>query len=88
MRRYGAITRMLNKYLKMIYQNYQLVANLNDPIRLFADNAQNVLQSWNDNQGASPLRKMTAYYEQIALLGFTHKCPPFNIGAVLSLIHI
>jgi len=82
MRRYGVITRMLNKYLKMIYQNYQLVANLNDPIRLFADNAQNVLQSWNDNQGASPLRKMTAYYEQIALLGFTHKCPPFNIGAV------
>ena len=69
-------------YPKMIYQNYQLMANLNDPIRLFADNAQSVLQTWNENQGVSPLRKMSAYYEQVALLGFTHKCPPFNIDPV------
>ncbi len=68
----------------MIYQNYQLVANLNDPIRLFADGAQSVLQTWNDNQGVNPIRKMAAYYEQISLMGFTHKCPPFNIDAIAA----
>ena len=70
------------KVFKMLYQNYQLVSNLSDPVRLFAESAQTVLQTWNDNQGVSPLRKMTAYYEQIALLGFTHHCPPFNIEPI------
>lgn len=66
----------------MIYHNYQVAANLSDPVRLFAGHAQSVLQTWQNNQGVSPIRKMSAYYEQISLLGFTHKCPPFNIEPV------
>ena len=59
-----------------------MAANLSDSVRLFADNAQTILQTWNKNQGASPIRKMTAYYEQVALMGFTHTCPAFNIQPI------
>ena len=68
----------------MIYQNYQLAANLNDTVRLFADQAQTILQSWSANKDTGPIRRMNAYYEQIALMGFTHKCPPFNIQPITA----
>ena len=69
----------------MIYQNYQFMANLSDPLRLFADGASCVLKSWNASSDLNPIRKMAAYYEQVSLLGMTHKCPPFNIEPVTSL---
>jgi len=71
--------------VRMLYQNYQLLANASDPLRLFADHAESVLTGWGAGGGLSPLRRMAAYYEQIALMGFTHTRPDFGIEPVKDL---
>ena len=68
--------------VRMLYQNYQLLANAGDPLRLFADHAQSIFRHWADTRNISPLRRMAAYYEQIALMGFTHARPGFGITPV------
>ncbi len=68
----------------MIYQSYQLAADSGDPMRLFADQAQSVLQQWMSGGNAWPLRRMSAYYEQISVMGFSHTRPPFNIQPVTN----
>jgi poly(3-hydroxybutyrate) depolymerase len=68
--------------VRMLYQNYQLLANVGDPLRVFADHAQSIFRHWADLRNVSPLRRMAAYYEQIALMGFTHTRPAFGITPV------
>ena len=68
----------------MIYQNYQVVADLSDPIRKFAEHARDISLTWFDGKRITPLQRMAAYYEQVALLGFTHVRPEFNIAPVMN----
>ncbi len=69
----------------MIYHNYQMAANLADPVRQFAEQAREICMKWFDGKPATPLQRMTAYYEQIALMGFTHVRPNYNILPVKDL---
>ncbi len=66
----------------MIYSAYQTATNMSDPVRLFAQHALAVMESWQLADSAPPLRKMAAYYEQIALTGLTHVRPAFKIEPV------
>ena len=68
----------------MIYQNYQVVADLSDPIRKFAEHARDISLTWFDGKRITPLQRMAAYYEQVALLGFTHVRPDYNIAPVMN----
>ena len=67
----------------MLYKTYQTYADLTAPIRDLAANSVNILSSWRDGMFAAPLQRMSAYYEQVALAGFTHKRPPFNIAEIV-----
>ena len=69
----------------MIYHNYQTVADVSDPIRKFAEHAREISLNWFDDKRITPLQRMAAYYEQVALLGFTHTRPSFNIASVLNI---
>ena len=69
---------------QMIYRNYQVVADVSDPIRKFAEHARDISLNWFDGKRITPLQRMAAYYEQVALLGFTHTRPSFNISNVIS----
>lgn len=68
----------------MIYRNYQVVADASDPIRKFAEHARDISLNWFDGKRITPLQRMAAYYEQVALLGFTHTRPSFNIASVMN----
>ena len=46
----------------MIYHNYQMAANLADPVRQFAAQAREISMKWFDGKPATPLQRMTAYY--------------------------
>jgi len=69
----------------MIYQNYQLMANLGNPVRLFANQASAFLDTWQAVRGVPASRRMTAWLEQVSLFGFTHHRPPFRIEPVTLL---
>lgn len=60
----------------MMYDAYQGYADLSHPVRKLATSSENILRLWSTTQFASPLRRMAAYYELVALAGFTHKRPP------------
>ena len=66
----------------MMYDAYQRMADAGDQVRMFAENAQTILTAWNANPFASPVRRMAAYYELIALAGFTHARPDYGIDFV------
>ncbi len=66
----------------MMYDAYQRMADAGDQVRMFAENAQTILTAWNANPFASPVRRMAAYYELIALAGFTHARPDYGIDCV------
>jgi poly-beta-hydroxyalkanoate depolymerase len=68
----------------MIYSAYQTATNMSDPVRLFAQHALAMMENWQLSDSAPPLRKMTAYYEQITLTGLTHVRPAFKIEPVTS----
>ena len=68
----------------MLYQNYQMVADLSDPVRNFAELARGISALWMDEKYATPLTRASAYYEQIALLGFTHVRPQYKVQPVLD----
>jgi poly(3-hydroxybutyrate) depolymerase len=73
----GARNRMAN-----MYRYYQSYADLTDPVRMLAANAERILQAWGSNVTASPLKRMAAYYELVNLAGFTHARPDFAITCV------
>ena len=66
----------------MIYDAYQGLADVGDRVRLLAANAQVVLEAWSSQPFASPWRKMAAYYELVALAGFTHARPDWDVDAI------
>ncbi len=66
----------------MMYDAYQRMADAGDQVRMFAENAQTILTAWNANPFAPPVRRMAAYYELIALAGFTHARPDYGIDFV------
>jgi len=65
-----------------MYDSYQAMADVGDAVRLLAFNAERILKSWAAGPFASPLQRMAAYYEAVALAGFTHERPGFDIPAV------
>ena len=58
------------------------MADVGDRVRLLAANAQIVLEAWSSQPFASPWRKMAAYYELVALAGFTHARPDWEVDAI------
>lgn len=66
----------------MIYQNYQWDADVAEPVRNFASVARQIDLLWMDDVTGSPLCRMAAYYEQIAILRFTHVRPEYEIEPV------
>ena len=66
----------------MIYQKYQMMADMADPVRQFAEHAQAITKVWFEKQGFTPLQRMAAYYEQIGLMGLTHTRPDFAITPI------
>ena len=68
----------------MMYDAYQRYADLSHPARTLALSSERLLQMWSTMQFASPLRRMTAYYELVALSGFTHTRPDYKIGPIAA----
>jgi poly(3-hydroxybutyrate) depolymerase len=68
----------------MMYDAYQGYADLSHPVRQLATNSDTILRLWSTSQFASPLRRMAAYYELVALAGFTHTRPPFAITEITT----
>jgi len=66
----------------MIYDAYQAAADAGQRIRLLASNAEAILSGWARQPFASPIRRMAAYYELVALAGFTHQRPDYGIRSV------
>jgi poly(3-hydroxybutyrate) depolymerase len=66
----------------MLYSSYQKMADLGDPIRELASNTERILTTWRAGTFVNPFQRMAAYYEVVALAGFTHKRPDFAIPSV------
>src|SRR5271166_5615408 len=66
----------------MIYDAYQSLADISDRVRRTAENAHAILDAWSSNPFAPPWRRMAAYYELVALAGFTHARPDYGIVSV------
>jgi poly(3-hydroxybutyrate) depolymerase len=66
----------------MMYDAYQRIADANDSVRALAENARAILGAWSSNPFAPPMRRMAAYYELVALAGFTHSRPDYGIVSV------
>jgi poly(3-hydroxybutyrate) depolymerase len=66
----------------MMYFGYQMLANASDPLREFAQSAMQTVNQWRESTDTAVLRKTAAYYEQIAIRGFTNTRPEFNIQPV------
>ncbi len=66
----------------MIYAPYHIYQRSTDPVRRFAEQAGVLLNEWSRAPFASPLQKMAACYELIALLEFTHARPSYEIDSV------
>ena len=61
----------------MMYDAYQGMADVGDRVRLLAQNANAILSAWSAHPTASPWARMSAYYELVALAGFTHARPDY-----------
>ena len=68
----------------MMYKAYQNFTKLHDPVRLFARASERVSNNWFGNFSLNPMQRLSAHYEQIALLGFTHTRPDFKIHSVID----
>ena len=66
----------------MMYDAYQAMADVGDRVRSFAASAEAILGVWQNRPYASPLQRMAAYYEVVALAGFTHERPDYAIEDV------
>ena len=65
-----------------MYDAYQRMADAGDQVRRFAENAHAILRAWSANPFAPPVRRMAAYYELLALAGFTHSRPDYGVDFV------
>ena len=66
----------------MMYDAYQGMADVGDRVRLLAQNAHGILSAWSEHPTASPWARMSAYYELVALAGFTHARPAYAIDSL------
>ena len=66
----------------MMYDAYQALADVGDRVRLLSANAETILSCWSSRPWASPLARMAAYYEVVALAGFTHDRPDYGVDSV------
>jgi polyhydroxyalkanoate depolymerase len=66
----------------MFYDAYQIMADAGDNVRAIAASAEAMLSAWTTQPYASPLKRMAAYYELMALAGFTHVRPDYAIREV------
>jgi poly-beta-hydroxyalkanoate depolymerase len=66
----------------MMYDAYQGMADVGDRVRLLAQNAHAILTAWSAHPTASPWARMSAYYELVALAGFTHSRPDYAIDSI------
>jgi poly(3-hydroxybutyrate) depolymerase len=66
----------------MMYDAYQGMADVGDRVRQLAENAHSILAAWSSHPYAPPWRRMSAYYELVALAGFTHARPDYGIDSV------
>jgi poly(3-hydroxybutyrate) depolymerase len=66
----------------MMYDAYQGMADVGDRVRQLAESAHAVLTAWSRHPYAPPWRRMSAYYELVALAGFTHARPDYGIDSV------
>ncbi len=65
-----------------MYDAYQKLADAGDQVRMFAESASAIMTAWNANPFAPPARRMAAYYELVALAGFTHSRPIYGVDHV------
>jgi len=66
----------------MIYDAYQSVADVSDRLRHFAANLETMLKVWSFNPYAPLWRGAEALCEVVALTGFTHTRPDYQIDSV------
>ena len=66
----------------MMYDAYQGMADVGDRVRLLAQNAHAILGAWSAHPTASPWARMSAYYELVALAGFTHARPDYALDSI------
>jgi poly(3-hydroxybutyrate) depolymerase len=66
----------------MMYDAYQALADVGDRFRLLSANAEAILNCWSSRPWASQLARMAAYYEVVALAGFTHNRPDYGVDSV------
>jgi polyhydroxyalkanoate depolymerase len=65
----------------MLYDFYQAAADISEVFRSFAANSEKLFKAWPDGP-LSPARQAAAFCEAIALSGFTHDRPPYDIADV------
>jgi len=68
----------------MLYDAYQAYADLSHQVRALASSSNCILSQWSTMKYASPLRRMAAYYELVALAGFTHTRPDYRVSPSYS----
>ena len=68
----------------MLYDAYQAYADLSHQVRALASSSNCILSQWGAMSWASPLRRMAAYYEIVALAGFTHTRPDYEISEIVT----
>ena len=68
----------------MLYDAYQAYADLSHQVRALASSSNCILSQWGAMSWASPLRRMAAYYELVALAGFTHTRPDYEISEIVT----
>ena len=66
----------------MMYDAYQAFADMGDRVRRLSANAETILNCWSTRPWASPLARMAAIYEVVALAGFTHNRPDYGVDSV------
>src|SRR5580658_447957 len=66
----------------MMYDAYQGMADVGDRMRQLAESAHAILRTWSEHPYAPPWRRMSAYYELVALAGLTHARPDYGIDSV------
>jgi poly(3-hydroxybutyrate) depolymerase len=65
----------------MLYEFYQAAAGWGDVVRALAANSAGLFRAW-PGSGMDPARQAAAFCEAIALAGFTHDRPGYDINAV------
>ena len=65
-----------------MYDAYQSYADMAYSVRMLAANTESILTNWGQAPYNSPLQRMAAYYELVALAGFTHARPDYEIKSI------